>query len=300
MLRTLLVVFVLIGLVAAVGQTAAGARSKNLTEVITLRHADAWRIMVMLGLWSEKETPLHKQVDWKRGAVLPVPDTERPAAPSVEMPAGLESITPNLKDNTLTIWGDQAGIDAFKKIVTSLDVEAKLVTVKVAIYTVPAEKLKSLGIDFSLERLNTEGKGALIGVAAGEVARKLEAELAKDAKGMVNAPIITTMNNTRAAITVSTTLPGDGVTSAELSVVPRVNGDGTITLSCDVKFENLTPGMDPQLNAVRTRRRVMPGEAVVLAGFQSDGRSRLIFLTATVVEPPKWGQKPVHPRRLSV
>ncbi len=68
------------------------------------------------------------------------PNTAKPAAPVIEMPAGLETVTPNLKDNTLTIAGDQAGMDAFKKIITSLDVEPKLVSVKVAIYIVPAEK----------------------------------------------------------------------------------------------------------------------------------------------------------------
>ena len=131
----------------------------------------------------------------------------------------------------------------------------------------------------------------------------LKAQLSEDIGRVVNAPIISTQNNMAANIQVSRQIPyfvtqttidnGTVVNNVTpqflyvdtyLDVTPRINGDGTITMSLSPQVSdvgNIVTGPDGQQipetrdQSLFTQRRVANGETIVIGGFirKNDGSS---------------------------
>lgn len=270
MSRIRLAAIVLIGLGAAMGQTAtAGDASKMKTEVIMLKHANPLQMMTKLGLAREfKSSPSEKSGNtawlYWQGAGAGTPGVK---------------VEPNPKENTLTVTGEQTAIDALKKRVEALDVEPRHIRVKAEVY--------SLGTDEFRDALTKAGcslgkQGFLDGLSATDQER-LRAEMAKAGKH-ATSPIIATNDKEPAKIKITSAIPKAGDIGWSMSVLPSINDDGTITLECDVKSDETTQAKEPTSSSVHTKRRLVSGRPTILSGRQADGKVRVYFITATVLE----------------
>ncbi|MBI2842339.1 MAG: type II secretion system protein GspD [Armatimonadetes bacterium] len=226
------------------------------------------------------------------------------AASNTLLPDGVDLVMPFSSDNSIIVRGTEEGIAEFKELVHLLDVPPKQVSIKAEFIEVSTNDVKKLGIDWSLERLNetintnfNPAGNVVVGVTTGNLAASLRAELTRSSGKIINSPIISTINNEFAMIMIGSQIPywttvlqstgiGQVVSNqivnslnvtTYLQVLPRVNGDGTITLT-------LTPSVqdtgriytDPTGNSeipetrfqsLYTRRRVMNGETIVVGGF---------------------------------
>ncbi len=221
------------------------------------------------------------------------------------MPEGVRTVIPYPLDNSIIVRGTEDGISEFKELVYLLDVPPKQVQIKAEFIEVSTNDIKRLGIDWSLERLNEtittdfNPQGlVLVGVRTGNLAASLRAELTKNSGNIINSPIISTINNEAAEIQVGSNIPfwtsvvqnlGNGQLLTTnvvnwmnivtyLRVLPRVNGDGTITLTLMPSVQDTgrfvaAPGGDQsevpesRYQSLYTRRRVMNGETIVVGGF---------------------------------
>ncbi len=219
-------------------------------------------------------------------------------------PDGIENAVPFDLDNSIIVMGDEQGIQDFKNIVRMLDVPPKQVQIKAEFVEIKTDDIKSFGIDWTLSRLNesfsatlSDGTGnVLVGFKTGNLSATLRAQLTQDIGRIINSPIISTINNQNAYISINSEIPYwttyNTVTSGgtvleqstpnwitidtHLDVLPRVNGDGTITMT-------LRPGVSDTGNVVTgpdgtqipeertqelfTQRRVANGETIVVGGF---------------------------------
>ena len=269
-------------------------------------------------------------------------------------PEGVDDAKPFDLDNSIIVKGDDDGIEKFKKIVRMLDVPPKQVQIKAEFVEVKTADIKNFGIDWSIQRLNDTFKttfgpqgNVILGFSSGNLTAQLRAELRQDIGRIINSPIISTINNQNAYISINTVIPYwiamstvvDGTVLTQetpnfitidthLDVLPRVNGDGTITMI-------LRPGVADTGNIVKgkdgnaipeqrrqelfTQRRVANGETIVVGGFirktdsnsiqkipilgdlpivgslfrtiakQSDDRELLIFITPTIIPDTSGG-----------
>lgn len=271
------------------------------------------------------------------------------------MPDGIDDVKPFDLDNSIIVKGTEDAIEKFKKIIRMLDVPPQQVQVKAEFVEVTTSDVKAFGIDWSLQRLNESFATAfqpqgnvVVGFATGNLAASLKAQLTSDIGTVINSPIISTINNQNAQISISTVIPywtsmatvvGDNNIinqsypnfiniDTHLDILPRVNGDGTITMI-------LRPGVSdtgnivtgPDGNAIPeertqelfTQRRVANGETIVVGGFirknnsesyqkipvlgdlplvgslfrtvnkTSQDRELLIFITPTIIPPTGGG-----------
>lgn len=270
------------------------------------------------------------------------------------LPEGIDFVMPYDIDNSIVVRGDDEGIAEFKDLVHMLDIPPKQVNIKAEFIEVSTTDAAKLGIDWSIERLNATFNtdfnptgNVLIGVQTGNVTAQLAAELTKSTGRVVNSPIVSTLNNTPATIEIGKSIPfftattssvGNGqlVTSESVTqldvatylfVLPRVNGDGSITVYLEPSIQDTgrifkspqgSELPETSYQTVRTNRRVMNGETIVVGGFfrkndtasvtkvpilgdlpiignffrsktsQEDERELLIFLTPTII-PDKSG-----------
>lgn len=218
-------------------------------------------------------------------------------------PDGVDDAKPFDLDNSIIVKGTEDGIEKFKKIIRMLDVAPQQVQIKAEFVEVKTEDVKTFGIDWSLQRLNESFATAfgptgnvVVGFATGNLTASLAAQLTNDIGTTINSPIISTINNQNATISISTQIPywtsmavvaGDNSiinqaypnwidVDTHLDILPRVNGDGTITMI-------LRPGVSdtgtmvtgPDGNSIPeqhtqelfTQRRVANGETIVVGGF---------------------------------
>jgi type II secretory pathway component GspD/PulD (secretin) len=269
-------------------------------------------------------------------------------------PEGIEDAKPFDLDNSIIVKGTEDAIEKFKKIIRMLDVPPQQVQVKAEFVEVKTTDVKSFGIDWSLQRLNESFATAfgpsgnvVVGFATGNLAASLKTQLTSDVGTIINSPIISTINNQNASISISTVIPYwtsyATVTDTtvvnnsyvnfidvdtHLDILPRVNGDGTITMI-------LRPGVSDTGNVVTgpngetipeertqelfTQRRVANGETIVVGGFirkndsesyqkipvlgdlplvgslfrtvsrTTEDRELLIFITPTIIPPTGGG-----------
>lgn len=220
------------------------------------------------------------------------------------LPDGVELVQPFPLDNSIIVRGTDDGIAEFKELVHLLDIPPKQVSIKAEFIEVSTNDVKSLGIDWSLERLNetintnfNPSGNVVVGVTTGNLAASLRAELTRGSGQIINSPIISTINNEFAQISIGSQIPywtttvisaGNGqiVSSPQvnyltiqtfLNVLPRVNGDGTITLTLMPSvqdtgriFKDPTGNQEipeTRFQTLYTRRRVMNGETIVVGGF---------------------------------
>jgi general secretion pathway protein D len=234
----------------------------------------------------------------------PSPTTQGTTGQNFLWPEGVQNAVPFDVDNSIIVMGDDQGIQDFKNIVRMLDVPPKQVQIKAEFVEVKTDEVKSFGIDWSLDKLNESFTAALsggtgnvvVGFATGNLTASLRTQLTQDVGRIINSPIISTINNQPAYISINSQIPywttyntvtGTGqiieqatpnfiTIDTHLNVLPRVNGDNTITMF-------LTPGVADTGNIVTgpdgtqipeqrnqelsTQRRVANGETIVVGGF---------------------------------
>lgn len=271
------------------------------------------------------------------------------------LPDGVDMVMPVQHDNSLIVRGTEDGIAKLKDIVHMLDVPPKQVSIKAEFIEVTTSDVKNLGIDWSLERLNSSfntnfgtNGNVIVGLTTGNLAASIAAELTRTTGKVINSPIISTINNEPATIQIGSSIPywtsyvqvtdNGNITQSspsqlqvttQLNVLPRVNGDGTITLMLMPQVEDTgamftAPDGQSQIPETRTqslstRRRVMSGETIVVGGFirktdsqtnrqvpilaslpfigkffqanqnQAEDRELLIFITPTIISEKSAG-----------
>ena len=217
------------------------------------------------------------------------------------LPEGVE-VWPYELDNSLIVRGDEEGIEELKTIISKLDIAPRQIMIEARFVSIATNELESLGINWSLERMGTTfstqfspAGNVLIGYANGNLMASLRANLGTSHGRLINAPIITTMNNVPASIGFQTTVPylssqlvfnqsGTPTSTSQtfflpitsqLWVLPRINNaDNSITVTImpqisDIeKFVSTPNGDVPIVNTqfVQTVRRVGNGETIVLGG----------------------------------
>ena len=217
---------------------------------------------------------------------------------------GVYNIIPYEPDNALIVIGTPEGIEQFKKLLQLLDVPPRQVEITAEFVEISTDVTKSLGIDWFLTNNETTvvgqgmspGTGAtlVIGYTTPRVRVQLAALMKEGKARLVNAPRVTTYNNYPAYISVTqdipywypeTTLTQFGGTQTTwvpdvisvgtyLTVVPTVNGDGSVTcyitpsVSEVVGFVTGPTGSLPQTSTrdMDTIARVMSGETLVIGG----------------------------------
>lgn len=239
-------------------------------------------------------------------------------------PDGIEQAVPFDLDNSIIVKGDEQGIQDFKNIIRMLDVPPKQVSIKAEFVEVKTTDVKRFGIDWSLDKLNESfsapisgGTGNIVvGFATGNLTATLRAQLTSDIGQIINSPIISTINNQNAYISINSQIPywttyntvtGTGTViqqsqpnfiniDTHLDVLPRVNGDGTITMTLRpgvADTGNIVTGPDgteipEQRNQeLFTQRRVANGETIVVGGFIRKNDS------SSVIKIPVLGDLPI-------
>ncbi|MCE5315709.1 MAG: secretin and TonB N-terminal domain-containing protein [Armatimonadota bacterium] len=226
------------------------------------------------------------------------------------MPEGVDDVKPFDLDNSIIVKGTEDGIEQFKKVVRMLDVAPKQVQIKAEFVEVTTSDIRKFGIDWSLQRINEsfdtvfnpEGN-VVVGLTSGNLTAQLKAQLTSEVGRVINSPIISTINNQVAYISIADVIPywqsvtvvSDSSTDTSYSVnyiniqsmlyvMPRVNGDGTITMTLMPQVADTgtiyTGPDDTQIpeqrtQSLTTQRRVANGETVVVGGFirKSDSNS---------------------------
>jgi general secretion pathway protein D len=217
-------------------------------------------------------------------------------------PDGLDGIVANDIDNSIIVRGTPEAIEYIRRILRFLDVAPKQVLIRAEFVTVSRNDAEKFGIDWNLARVNLQAGASgladrsapvFVNYATGNLVANLRALLSEGRGRVVNAPVVVTQNNSPASVTFFTldyveqqfvvfNQAGQPTTFSTfvpvqiptfLSVTPRVNADGTITLTL---FPQVTapkrirvggrdlPGADTQ--AVLTVRRIRSGETLVIGG----------------------------------
>jgi type II secretory pathway component GspD/PulD (secretin) len=219
------------------------------------------------------------------------------------LPSGIDYVLTYDLDNSLIVRGDDEGIEELKTIISKLDVAPKQIMIEARFVSIATSEMESLGINWSLEQMNTTfstqfaTKGnILLGFANGNLMANLKTQMSKSHGKLINAPIVTTMNNVPASIGFQTQVPylssttvfnqNGGASSAsatyflpvtsQLYVLPRINNaDNSITVNIMPQISDIEKYVDtgengsvPIVNTqfVQTQRRVSNGETIVLGG----------------------------------
>jgi len=219
------------------------------------------------------------------------------------LPEGIDFVMTYDLDNSLIVRGDDEGIEELKAIISKLDVAPKQIMIEARFVSIATSELESLGINWSLERMNSTfstqfspAGNVLIGYANGDLIANLRAQLSKSHGKLINAPIITTMNNMPASIGFQTSVPflssttifnpsgGSSSASAtyflpitsQLYVLPRINNaDNSVTIQIMPQLSDIEKFVDMGVNGsmpivnsqyISTQRRVANGETIVLGG----------------------------------
>lgn len=222
------------------------------------------------------------------------------------VPSGITFISYDPTDNSFIVEGTDEAIQELIRIINEFDEAPRAVTIKVEFVTTSSSVSRSLGFEFNYARGATfagttpgsfirGGDPVFLNYGSGNVASRMRTQLLEGHGKVVDAPVIRTLNNQPAAIfsSVQTTIfinqivgTGGGsvivipqpvplTVSTGLVVAPRINGDGTITLSLSPQiqdFGQLRRGpngqeipdiLSQQINVVA---RVKNDETIVIGG----------------------------------
>ena len=213
-----------------------------------------------------------------------------------------DSIVPYDLNNSIMVRGDSEAIKQFQRDLSVFDIPPRQVEVKcefVEIYTVES---KAFGIDWAIGRTGRNfyttffpAGTVWFDFANGNLEATVTAEMSQSVGKLVNAPIISTLNNLEGSISFTKTVPkftssvsGDGVNpiatyssndvsvSTDLYVTPRINRDNSITMIIEANIGDIvdyvqspdgkssSPSTIDQ--TVNTVRRIYDGETVVIGG----------------------------------
>lgn len=219
------------------------------------------------------------------------------------LPDGVDRIFAYPEQNALLVMGDDEGVAKLKDLITQIDLPPRQVIIKAEFVQVRTEVTKRLGLDWMLTRPNYTVQtnfgpagNVLAYVQTGNVTANLRAELTENGGKVVNAPIISTLNNRHAIISITNSTPyytpviqttttgnitqytpGSLDYQSALDVMPQINGDNSITLTLRPEITDQSglvksPDGTQELPAtvtqyLSTARRVANGETIVVGGF---------------------------------
>lgn len=278
------------------------------------------------------------------------------------VPEGISYISYDPTDNSFIVEGTDEAIQEFIRLINEFDRAPQQVTIKVEFITTSSSVSRSLGFEFLYSRgavfagttpgsFIRAGDPVFLNYGTGNVTSRMRTQLLEGFGKVVNAPIIRTLNNQPASIfsSIQTVIfvnqvvgNGNGSVivapqafplniSTGLIVAPRINGDGTITVSLSPQiqdFGQLRRGPDGQeipdilSQQINVVARVKNDETIVLGGltrksdqgsearvpiladlpiigqfFRSTTRDRnnselLIFVTPHIIEEDEGGINP--------
>lgn len=215
----------------------------------------------------------------------------------------ISALIPYDLNNSIMVRGISSEISEFEKEIKEFDIPPRQVEIKCEFVTVSTEESKVFGIDWAIGKAGrsfytTFGPAGNVwfDFVNGNLDATVTAELTNSVGKLVNAPIVSTLNNIEGSITINRTVPrftsqvsGDGVNpiatyssndidiTSELYVTPRINRDNSITMIIEANIaddegEVKSPDgksssyktIDQEINTIR---RVYDGETVVIGGF---------------------------------
>lgn len=223
------------------------------------------------------------------------------------IPQGIDYITYDPNDNSIIIRATEADYQTLLKYISDFDVAPKQVTVKVEFITTSSSLSKSLGFDWLYSRGtlfagNTPGTFArtsdpiFLSYQTGNFATRLRTFLQDGYGRVVASPILRTMNNQPAVVSqgVTTTIfqtvvasigngqvirqtnPINITVGTSLSLRPRINNDGTVTMFLTPSIQQLgqfrrdadgNEYPDTSFQFIAVVARVKSGDTIALAGF---------------------------------
>lgn len=244
-------------------------------------------VMYALDLVTEDSYLGGKIEVWQR-----TPEYDSSSAKQLKLPSGIDLVAPREADGTLVVYGTAEGISQLKTLIGQIDQEHKKVSLRIEIIEVPKDETKKLSDAWCNANSNPEGN-SIVGLTTGDLAKSLRDELAKIPDVTVNPPIlVSTINNFPIRNSVSISTP-DGMSATSIQLLPRINADGTLTLTLMPSITDPGPVTkdasgkeirEPRFQTLYTRRRVMDGETIVVGGFIRDNKEMLFFVTPTVVK----------------
>jgi type II secretory pathway component HofQ len=245
------------------------------------------------------------------------------------LPEGIDQVIGYDVDNTLIVSGDPEAIAELERLIAYFDVKPRQLMIKAEFVVVSENILNSFGIDWNIQRgtLNATTGGTFasgdvaVSYTSGNVASVLRTSLVQGRGRIVNAPMVTTLNNTPVTIFSSTTVPiittqvvfgggigGQGVTVPQitpidvptfLTVVPRINADDTIAMFITTSVQeivstvpNPSGGEIPIISSttVPVQRIVKNGETVVIGGLIRKNEQNSVRKVPILADLPLIGQ----------
>ena len=251
------------------------------------------------------------------------------------VPSTIDFITYDPTDNSLIVRGSsEEDINQLANIIAQFDVAPKQVSIKVEFITTTENVDQSLGYSIQYSR------GALIAgmnqtefqrasdpvfftYASGDAVFRLRTRISNGYGRVVTAPVIRTVNNTPATVFASTTdyilssvTTSNGVggvntfttpqaiqIGTSLSVTPRINGDGTISLGIAPTVSSITGTRSIAVSATQNQEVpifttqsvtaviiVKDGDTIVLGGLNTDSTNTLVNRVPVLSDLPIVGQ----------
>lgn len=220
-------------------------------------------------------------------------------------PEGIENIIANDADNTLIIQSSDAdAVQQLRQLIKLLDKAPQEVIVKAEFVTVDINDTDSFGVDWQFAPANNldvfvppSGAGnptVYLAYGSGNAVANMRAALTKSTNNILQAPIISTANNTPGMISVtdftSTIITTTTVTQfgaitqpqqitipavQQLFILPHINGDNTISMQVNPTLSTSTttfgangfPTTTTKSQTVSAFRRLRNGETMVVGGF---------------------------------
>jgi type II secretory pathway component GspD/PulD (secretin) len=216
-------------------------------------------------------------------------------------PPGITNIISHDADNALLVeYDDVEDLNRLREIIRLLDVAPKQVIIKAEFVAVGVQDADSFGIDWRFQPSGNldvaippeSGQASTITMAyaSGNAVANLRAALIRNTSNILQAPIISTINNRPATInfsdtvtfaqTVNTVTQAGIVTGTQLvpittfnglAVLPHINGDNTVTMALSPQLSTVDaqPGGGFRFTSqfLTTTRIVKSGETMVLGGF---------------------------------
>lgn len=210
-------------------------------------------------------------------------------------------------DNSILVKGTAADIAEMRKLIQDLDIPPKQVEIKAEFIEISTGDVKKFGIDWQLGKIGRQfgtgttdspfspGGNVFFNYANGNLVANLQAQLTETVGKVVNSPIVSTINNYPASISIEQEIPYFTYTntvdngtvlstyevdtvdvSSYLDVTPRINADDTITLYVDTQTDEVVEYVtDPEgqkipvtmTQSLISIRRIYNGDTVVIGGF---------------------------------
>lgn len=236
------------------------------------------------------------------------------------VPEGIDLLAGLITDNSIMAQGDPDAIDELRQIIRYIDVAPQQVVIRADLVSVTTSANDQTGFnltaflrDFSLNAQTgaaTAAGGLIIDVVRGNLQAAF-ASLRSSGKGrVISSPMVRTMNNTPAYVNSYVTTPifqsqvsqnnNTTVTAVQVTgvqattglfVTPRINRDGTITMSITPQLQDITgtvigPNGEtaPIISSTDTTitAQINSGETMVIAGLNkksvNDSETRIPLL----------------------